>query len=139
MRNLNRWIGTGNLTKDPELRTTPNGQSVCTLRIAVNDSRKNPSTEEWEEVPNFFTVVVWGKQGENAARYLSKGRPVAIDGRLRWREYEKDNSKREVVEIVADSVQFLGDGKQEQSSAPARQQGGDDTYGSPAPAASGTY
>lgn len=107
--NLNRVLLTGNLTADPDLRSTPSGTSVCSLRLAVNTRRKEGG--EWVSKPNYFTVVVWGKHGENCAQYLSKGRPVAVDGRLEWREWEaKDGSgKRQAVEIVADSVQFLGD------------------------------
>jgi single-strand DNA-binding protein len=105
--NINRVIVTGNLTRDPELRNTPGGTSVCKLRIAVNSSRKNASGE-WEDKPNYFDVTVWGAQGENCATYLSKGRPVAIDGRLDWHEWEQDGNKRQAVEIIADRVQFLG-------------------------------
>ena len=107
--NINRVVMTGNLTADPELRTLPSGMSVCNLRIACNTRRKNQSTGEWEDKPNYFNVTVWGAQGENVARYLSKGRPVAIDGRLEWREWEaQDGSKRQATDIIADSVQFLG-------------------------------
>ena len=106
--NINRVVLTGNLTTDPELRSLPSGTSVCKLRVAVNTRRKGPSGD-WEDKPNFFDVTVWGAQGENCARYLSKGRPVAIDGRLEWREWETENQgKRQAVDIVADSVQFLG-------------------------------
>jgi single-strand DNA-binding protein len=106
--NINRVVMTGNLTRDPELRSLSSGMSVCSLRIACNTRRKGASGE-WEDKPNYFDVTVWGAQGENCARYLSKGRPVAIDGRLEWREWQaQDGSKRESVEIVADSVQFLG-------------------------------
>jgi single-strand DNA-binding protein len=107
--NINRVILTGNLTRDPELRSLPSGTSVCSLRVAVNTRRKDQSGE-WVDKPNYFSVTVWGAQGDNCARYLSKGRPVAIDGRLEWREWEaKDGSgKRESIDIVADSVQFLG-------------------------------
>ena len=106
--NINRIILTGNLTKDPELRSTGNGMAVCSLRIATNTRRKNNQTGEWEDKPNYFSVTVWGRQGENAAQYLAKGRPVAIDGRLEWREYQ-DNSgnKREAVESIADNEQVL--------------------------------
>ncbi|HEX4836950.1 MAG TPA: single-stranded DNA-binding protein [Solirubrobacteraceae bacterium] len=108
--NINRVVMTGNLTADPELRETPGGTSVCSMRIACNTRRKDSSTGEWVDKPNFFNVTVWGGQGENAARYLAKGRPVAIDGRLEWREWEaQDGSKRQAVDIIADSVQFLGD------------------------------
>jgi single-strand DNA-binding protein len=107
--NINRVVLTGNLTKDPELRALPSGTQVCELRIACNTRRKNGSTGEWEDRPNYFNVKVWGAQGENAARYLVKGRPVAIDGRLEWREWEaQDGSKRQAIDIIADSVQFLG-------------------------------
>ncbi len=107
--NINRVVMTGNLTADPELRSLPSGTSVCSLRIACNTRRKNGSTGEWEDKPNYFNVTVWGAQGENAARYLSKGRPVAIDGRLEWREWEaQDGTKRQATDIIADSVQFLG-------------------------------
>jgi single-strand DNA-binding protein len=107
--NINRVVMTGNLTRDPELRSTPGGSSVCKLRIACNTRRKNGQTGEWEEKPNFFDVTVWGAQGENCSRYLSKGRPVAIDGRLEWREWDApDGQKRQSVDIIADSVQFLG-------------------------------
>ncbi len=107
--NINRVVMTGNLTADPELRSLPSGTSVCSLRIACNTRRKNGSTGEWEDKPNYFNVTVWGAQGENAARFLSKGRPVAIDGRLEWREWEaQDGTKRQATDIIADSVQFLG-------------------------------
>lgn len=107
--NINRVVITGNLTADPELRALPSGTSLCKLRIACNTRRKNGSTGEWEDKPNYFDVTVWGAQGENAARYLSKGRPVAIDGRLEWREWEtQEGAKRQAIDIIADSVQFLG-------------------------------
>jgi len=107
---INRVVLTGNLTKDPEARSNPGtGLSVCKLRLAVNTRRRNNATGEWEEKPNYFSVTVWGAQGETAARYLSKGRPVAIDGRLEWREWEtQDGAKRQAIDIIADSVQFLG-------------------------------
>src|SRR5262245_35223688 len=107
--NINRVIITGNLTRDPELRSLPSGMSVCSLRIASNTRRKDNSTGEWGDKPNYFSVTVWGAQGENCQRFLAKGRAVAIDGRLEWREWQaQDGSKRESVEIVADAVQFLG-------------------------------
>ena len=106
--NINRVVLTGNLTRDPELRTTPSGTSVCGLRVACNTRRKDASGQ-WVDKPNYFDVTVWGAQGENCARFLEKGRPVAVAGRLDWREYQdKDGNKREAIEIVADRVQFLG-------------------------------
>ena len=107
--NINRVVLTGNLTRDPELRSLPSGTSVCKLRVACNTRRKDSATGEWVDKPNYFDVTVWGAQGENCARFLSKGRPVAIDGRLEWREWEdQDGNKRQAVEIIADAVQFLG-------------------------------
>jgi single-strand DNA-binding protein len=107
--NINRVVLTGNLTRDPELRSTNSGMSVCSLRIASNTRRKNQSTGEWEDKPNFFDVTVWGAQGENCARFLSKGRPVAIDGRLEWREFQdREGNTRQAIDIIADAVQFLG-------------------------------
>ena len=109
MANINRVVLVGNLTRDPELRHTPGGTAVCSLRVAVNTRRKDAATGEWTEKPNYFDVTVWGNQGESCAQYLAKGRPVGIDGRLEWREWEaQDGTKRQAVEIVADSVQFLG-------------------------------
>jgi single-strand DNA-binding protein len=107
--NINRVVLVGNLTKDPELRSTPGGTSICKLRLAVNTRRKDPSGQ-WTDKPNYFDITVWGQQGENCATYLQKGRPVAIDGRLEWREWDATDGsgKRQAVEIVAESVQFLG-------------------------------
>ena len=109
MANINRVVLVGNLTKDPELRHTPSGMAVCSLRLTVNTRRKDGATGEWTEKPNYFDITVWGNQGENCAQYLAKGRPVAIDGRLEWREWEaQDGTKRQAVEVIADTVQFLG-------------------------------
>jgi single-strand DNA-binding protein len=110
--NINRVIITGNLTRDPELRSTGGGMSVCGLRVACNTRRKDNSTGEWVDKPNYFDVTIFGRQGENAAQYLSKGRPVAIDGRLEWREWQDQaGNKRQSIDIIADNVQFLGSGE----------------------------
>ena len=107
--NINRVVLTGNLTRDPELRSTGGGLSICKLGVACNTRRKNGATGEWEEKPNYFRVTVFGRQADSCANYLRKGRPVAIDGRLEWSEYEdKDGQKRQSIDIIADSVQFLG-------------------------------
>ena len=107
--NVNVVVVTGNLTRDPELRHTQGGTAICKLRVAVNSRRKDGQTGEWVDKPNYFDVTVWGSQGENCANYLAKGRPVAIEGRLDWREWEDQNgNKRQNVEIIANSVQVLG-------------------------------
>jgi single-strand DNA-binding protein len=107
--NINTVVITGNLTRDPELRSTGGGTAVCEMRVAVNSRRKDGSGN-WIDKPNYFDVTVFGAQGENCSTYLSKGRPVAVEGRLDWREWEaKDGSgKRQAVSIIANSVQFLG-------------------------------
>ena len=108
MANINRVVLVGNLTRDPELRQTPSGTSVCKLRVAVNTRRKDESGQ-WTDKPNYFDVTVWGGQAESCSQFLSKGRPVGIDGRLEWREWEaQDGSKRQAVEVIAENVQFLG-------------------------------
>ena len=107
-QNINSVVLVGNLTRDPELRHTPSGTAVCNLRLAVNTRRKD-ETGQWVDKPNYFDITVWGNQGERCAQYLTKGRPVAIDGRLEWREWETpEGNKRQAVDVVADTVQFLG-------------------------------
>lgn len=107
--NINRVILTGNLTRDPELRSTGGGLAICSLRVATNTRRKDGQSGEWIDKANYFDVTIFGRQGENAAQYLSKGRPVAIDGRLEWREWQdQQGNNRQSVEIVADNIQFLG-------------------------------
>jgi single-strand DNA-binding protein len=107
--NINRVVLTGNLTRDPEVRATGGGLAICKLGVACNTRKKNSETGMWEEKPNYFRVTVFGAQAENCGKYLKKGRPVAIDGRLEWSQWEPEpGQKRESVDIIADSVQFLG-------------------------------
>ena len=114
---INRVVVVGNLTRDPELRSTASGTSVCRMRIACNARWRNADTGEWEEKPNFFDVSVFGASAEACARFLEKGRLVAVDGRLDWHEWETDvGERRQAVGLVADNVQFLpnragGDGE----------------------------
>lgn len=137
--NLNVVAITGNLTRDPELRQTHGGTAVCAMRIAVNTRIKRDGS--WTDKPNYFDVTVWGGQGENCAQYLSKGRACAIQGRLDWREWEdKEGNKRQAVQIVAETVQFLSDGKgggggsgsSGQASASSSDQSGEGSFGVPA-------
>jgi single-strand DNA-binding protein len=128
--NINIVVITGNLTRDPELRNLPSGTPVCELRVAVNSRRKDQSGE-WVDKPNYFDVTVFGAQGENCSAYLSKGRPVAVEGRLDWREWEaQDGTKRQAVKIIANSVQFLGS----RGDAPASSPGNGFTAQSDVPA-----
>ncbi len=120
-RSFNQVTLMGNLTKDPELRQTPNGQSVCSFSLALNRSYKDASGE-WQEMTDFVDVVAWAGLGERVAQYLSKGRPALVSGRLQSRRWEQDGQKRSKVEVVANDVTFLG-GRSEDSggasSAPA--------------------
>ena len=105
---VNIVVLTGNLTDNVELRSSPGGTVIANYRLGVNGRRK--VGDQWVDKPNFFDVVVFGAQGENCANYLSRGRPVAVEGRLDWREWEakEGGGKRQAVQIIANSVQFLG-------------------------------
>jgi single-strand DNA-binding protein len=106
---VNVVVLVGNLTRDPELRATGSGTSVCRLGLAVNECAKDPATGEWGERPNYFDIDVFGAQGERCEQYLTKGRQVAVEGRLRWRSWETpEGQKRSAVSVVAGSVQFIG-------------------------------
>ena len=111
MASLNKVLLIGNLTRAPELRYTPSGMAVSDLRLAVNNNYTTRAGEKREETC-FLTVVVWGKQAETCSEYLDKGSPVMVEGRLQTRDWEtKDGQKRNVVEVVAERVQFMGRGK----------------------------
>jgi single-strand DNA-binding protein len=108
MASINRVVLVGHLTKDPELRSTTGGKSVCRLRVACNTRWRSSETGDYEEKPNFFDVSVFGASAEACARFLEKGRPIAVDGRLDWHEWENaDGERRQAVGVLADSVQFL--------------------------------
>ena len=107
--NINTVVITGNLTSDPEVRYIGSGTAVVDLGIAVNSREKQG--DEWVDRADFFDVTVWGKQAESCGQYLSKGSPVAVQGRLRLDRWEKDGAKRSKVKIVATSIQFLPTGK----------------------------
>ncbi|HET9850332.1 MAG TPA: single-stranded DNA-binding protein [Candidatus Saccharimonadales bacterium] len=106
-RSFNQVILMGNLTRDPELRTTPGGQSVCGFSLALNRSYRN-AEGTWQEATDFIDIVAWGPLGERVAQYLTKGRPALVSGRLQSRSWEQDGAKRSKVEVVAQDVTFLG-------------------------------
>ena len=115
---INRVNISGNLTRDPELRATGSGTQVLTFGVAVNDRRRNPQSGDWEDVPNFVDCVVFGNRAEPLSRFLSKGQKVAIEGKLRWSQWERDGQRRSKLEVIVDEVEFL-------SQRGAGQQGGD--------------
>ncbi|HSX27659.1 MAG TPA: single-stranded DNA-binding protein [Patescibacteria group bacterium] len=106
-RSFNQVILMGNLTRDPELRQTPNGQNVCSFSLALNRSYKG-GDGEWKEVTDYVDIVAWGPLGERVAQYLTKGRPALVNGRLQSRSWEQDGQKRSKVEVNAQDVTFLG-------------------------------
>jgi single-strand DNA-binding protein len=125
-RSVNQVILMGNLTRDPEVRQTPTGQSVCSFSLALNRSYKDGSGE-WKEVTDYIDVVAWGPLGERVGQYLTKGRRALVQGRLQSRSWEQDGQKRSKVEVLANDVTFLdgrgggddgGDSAPVQSSAP---------------------
>jgi single-strand DNA-binding protein len=106
-RSFNQVTLMGNLTRDPELRTTPSGASVCSFSLALNRSYKN-SEGNWTEATDYIDIVAWGPLGERVAQYLTKGRPALVSGRLQSRSWEQDGQTRSKVEVVANDVTFLG-------------------------------
>jgi len=105
---INRVNISGNLTRDPELRATPNGQQVLTFGVAVNDRRRDQRTGEWEDVPNYVDCVVFGSRAEALSKYLSKGSKVAIEGKLRYSSWEtKDGQHRSKLEVSVDEIEFM--------------------------------
>lgn len=104
---INKVIISGNLTRDPELRATAGGMHVMSMGVAVNDRRKNQQTGEWEDYPNFVDCTMFGTRAESLARFLSKGTKVAIEGKLRWSQWERDGQKRSKLEVVVDDLEFM--------------------------------
>lgn len=106
-RSFNQVILMGNLTRDPELRSTNTGQSVCNFSLALNRSYKDASGN-WQDATDYIDVIAWGPLGERVQQYVTKGRPVLVTGRLQNRTWEQDGQKRNKVEVVANDVTFLG-------------------------------
>ena len=135
---INRVIISGNLTRDPEIRHTTGGTAVLAIGVAVNDRRKNQQTGEWEDCPNFVDCTMFGSRAEAVSRYLSKGSKVAIEGRLRWSQWERDGRKQSKLEVIVDEIEFMSvrsgggsRGGEQHAAEPARQDG--DLYGDDIP------
>jgi single-strand DNA-binding protein len=105
---INRVCLSGNLTSDPELRTSSAGLQILKMRLAVNDRSKHPETGEWTERANYVDLVMFGNRAEALSRFLSRGTPIAVDGKIHWSEWETDNGKRSKIEIHVDSLEFYG-------------------------------
>lgn len=116
----------GNLTRDPELRQTAGGMAILGFGVAVNDRRKNQQTGEWEDCPNFIDCTMFGERAKAVSCFLSKGSKVAIEGKLRWSQWERDGQKRSKVEVIVDEIEFM--------SRQQGQLGSEPVYAAPAPA-----
>lgn len=128
---INRVIISGNLTRDPELRSTAGGMPVLGFGVAVNDRRKNQQTGEWEDYPNFIDCTMFGARAEALSRYLSKGTKVSIEGKLRWSQWEREGQKRSKIEVIVDELEFMSS-RGDSSSYGGGMGGG---YSAPTPAA----
>ena len=128
---INRVIISGNLTRDPELRSTAGGMPVLGFGVAVNDRRKNQQTGEWEDYPNFIDCTMFGARAEALSRYLNKGTKVSIEGKLRWSQWEREGQKRSKIEVIVDELEFMSS-RGDSSSYGGGMGGG---YSAPAPAA----
>ena len=104
---INRATISGNLTRDAELRSTASGMPVLSFSVAVNDRRKNNQTGEWEDVPNFIDCTMFGTRAQSLSQYLTKGTKVAVEGKLRWSQWERDGQKRSKIEVMAETVEFM--------------------------------
>ena len=111
---INRVIISGNLTRSPELRSTSAGLPVMQMNVAVNDRRKDPNTGEWQDYPNFVDCTLFGQRAEHVAKWLDKGSKVAVEGKLRWSQWEKDGVKRSKIEVVADEIEFMSQNKKQE-------------------------
>lgn len=104
---INRVNISGNLTRDPELRATTGGTQVLSFGMAVNDRRKNQQTGEWEDYPNFVDCTMFGSRAEKVSRYLAKGCKVAVEGKLRYSQWERDGQKRSKLEVIVEEIEFM--------------------------------
>ena len=128
---INKVVITGNLTRDPELRETPSGFQVLSFGVAVNDRRRNPQTQQWEDYANFVDCTMFGNRAASVSRFLSKGSKVAIEGKLRWSQWQaQDGSKRSKLEVVVDELEFMTsrDGGQQPQPPQGMQQGTAQAY-----------
>ena len=115
---FNRIILVGNLGRDPELRYTPQGTPVCSFSMATNERRKD-KTGEMQDQTTWFRVTLWGRQAETASQYLTKGKPIYIEGRLRVEEWtDRDGKSRQSLEVTATDMQFIGSNRGEEGSVP---------------------
>lgn len=117
---INKAIISGNLTRDPELRSTTGGMQVLNFGVAVNDRRKNNQTGQWEDKPNFIDCVMFGNRAESVSRFLSKGAKVAVEGKLSWSQWQdkQTGQNRSKIEVLVDEIEFLSTAQSQYAPAP---------------------
>ena len=125
---INRVIISGNLTRDPELRSTAGGVNILGFGVAVNDRRRNAQTGEWEDYPNYIDCTMFGARAESLSRILTKGMKVSLEGKLRWSQWEKDGRKRSKIEVVVDEIEFMSSRNSDSNAGAQRSY-----YAAPAP------
>lgn len=103
---INKVMISGNLTRDPELRSTQSGMPVMGFGIAVNDRRKNAQTGEWEDYPNYVDCTMFGNRAEALSKFLEKGTKACVQGRLRWSQWEREGQKRSKLEVIVEEMEF---------------------------------
>ena len=116
---INRVNISGNLTREPEVRTSASGSAVMHFGVAVNDRSKNQQTGEWEDRPNFIDCTMFGTRAESVSRFMRKGAKVAIEGKLRWSQWERNGEKRSKLEVIVDEIEFMNS-RSESSQAAAK-------------------
>lgn len=131
MGNINRVNISGNLTRDPETRVTQGGTQILTFGMAVNDRKRNPQSGEWEDVPNYIDCVVFGNRADALSKLLAKGMKVAVEGKLRWSQWEKDGQKRSKIEVVVDECDLMSQRKQDGQQQQPYQQPAQQPYQQP--------
>lgn len=125
---INRVVISGNLTRDPELRRTQSGMAILGFGVAVNDRRRNSQTGEWEDFANYVDCTIFGNRGESLSNILTKGMKVAIEGKLRWSQWERDGQKRSKLEVIVDEIEFMSSRSGGQGAYQGGYQGGQNSY-----------
>lgn len=123
---INRVNISGNLVRDPELRSTAVGTQILTFTVAVSDRRKDPKSQEWEDVANYIPCVVFGRRAEPLSKFVFKGTKVALEGKLRWSQWDKDGQKRSKIEVIVDDIEFMSPARNGQGGRNQTAQGGQD-------------
>ncbi len=137
--NINSVVISGNLTRDPEIRTTQTGTAVLMFGIAVNDRRKNNRTGEWEDYANFIDCTMFGSRAQNIAQYLSKGSKVTIEGKLRWSQWERDGQKRSKIDVVVKDIDLVSSRGGDRQDGYSQQSSDEFAYSAPSTPVVDTY